>query len=96
MGEFMKYLPITLIIVLSSSLFVALVIIPVFSSMFIRHTDEDKVPDKYLVIRIIVILLVFGILFYLSGINVLGSLLFIGAFCYINELFGFCKNRDMV
>jgi len=36
MGEFMKYLPITLIVVLSSSLFVALVIIPVFASTFIK------------------------------------------------------------
>lgn len=36
MGEFMKYLPITLIIVLSSSLFVALVINPVFTAAFMK------------------------------------------------------------
>lgn len=36
MGEFMKYLPITLIITLSSSLFVALVFNPVISSSFLR------------------------------------------------------------
>ncbi len=36
-GEFMKYMPLTLIIVLSSSLFVALVIIPVFSDKFFRN-----------------------------------------------------------
>jgi multidrug efflux pump subunit AcrB len=41
-GEFMQYLPITLIIVLISSLFVALIIIPVFSSTFI--TKEEKKP----------------------------------------------------
>ena len=35
-GEFMKYLPITLIIVLGSSLFVALVITPVFASMYMK------------------------------------------------------------
>lgn len=35
-GNFMKYLPITLIIVLSSSLFVALVINPVFTSTFMK------------------------------------------------------------
>ena len=35
-GEFMKYLPITLIVVLSSSLFVALVINPVLTSVFMR------------------------------------------------------------
>ncbi len=33
-GEFMKYMPITLIIVLTSSLFVALIIVPVFSETF--------------------------------------------------------------
>ncbi|MBF0541213.1 MAG: efflux RND transporter permease subunit [Nitrospirae bacterium] len=35
-GEFMKFLPITLIISLSASLFVALVINPVFSSIFMK------------------------------------------------------------
>jgi len=41
MGEFMKYLPITLIITLSSSLFVALVINPVLSSMFVGRGAAD-------------------------------------------------------
>ncbi len=91
MGEFMKYLPITLIIVLTSSLFVALVIIPVFSSMFIKHTDEDKIPDKYLVIRIIAILLVLGTLFYLIGANILGSLMFISAFVSLMNYLFFAK-----
>ena len=39
-GEFMKYLPITLIVVLSSSLFVALVINPVLTSVFMRVGEE--------------------------------------------------------
>ena len=44
MGEFMKYLPITLIIVLSSSLFVALVINPMLISLFMKVVPkkEDK------------------------------------------------------
>lgn len=41
-GEFMGYLPRTLIIVLTSSLFVALVINPVIASQFIRKQDLDK------------------------------------------------------
>ena len=47
-GEFMKALPITLIIVLTSSLFVALVIIPVFSATFILvgGTQYDSKPNK--------------------------------------------------
>jgi multidrug efflux pump subunit AcrB len=42
MGEFMKYLPLTLIIVLSSSLFVALVINPVLTSMFMEVQETKK------------------------------------------------------
>ncbi|KAA3596067.1 MAG: AcrB/AcrD/AcrF family protein [Calditrichaeota bacterium] len=42
-GEFMSYLPITLIITLSASLFVGLVINPVLSAMFIKKQKEDKV-----------------------------------------------------
>ena len=91
MGEFMKYLPITLIIVLSSSLFVALVIIPVFSSIFIKNTKEDKLPHKKLVIRIIAILLLLGTLFYAIGVNILGSLLFIAAFVSLMNLLFFAK-----
>jgi multidrug efflux pump subunit AcrB len=41
MGEFMKYLPITLIIVLTSSLFVALVINPVLTTIFMKIKEED-------------------------------------------------------
>ncbi|MGQ1788283.1 efflux RND transporter permease subunit [Saccharicrinis sp. GN24d3] len=91
MGEFMKYLPITLIIVLSSSLFVALVIIPVFSSMFIRHSDTDKLPEKRLVYRIIGVLLATGTLFYAAGVHILGSLLFIAAFVSLMNLLFFAR-----
>ncbi len=42
MGEFMKYLPITLIIVLSSSLFVALVINPTLTSLFMKVTPKKE------------------------------------------------------
>ena len=42
-GEFMGYLPITLIVTLSSSLFMALVIIPTLCSMFMKVGDEEKV-----------------------------------------------------
>ncbi len=39
-GEFMKYLPATLIIALSSSLFVAMIIIPTLCAMYMRLEDE--------------------------------------------------------
>lgn len=41
MGDFMKYLPITVIVVLLSSLFVALVINPVFCAQFMKVRPQD-------------------------------------------------------
>jgi multidrug efflux pump len=43
-GEFMGYLPMTLIITLSSSLFVALVIIPVMAALFVRVEGTPSPP----------------------------------------------------
>ncbi|MEN8199138.1 MAG: efflux RND transporter permease subunit [Thermodesulfobacteriota bacterium] len=45
MGEFMSYLPLTLIITLSSSLFVAMVINPALASLFIRLKDGQQSKD---------------------------------------------------
>lgn len=46
-GEFMKYMPITLIIVLASSLFVALVINPVFTSAFMKVDEKAENKSEY-------------------------------------------------
>lgn len=46
MGEFMKYLPITLIIVLGSSLFVALVVNPVMTAMWMKIGVEEKTNNR--------------------------------------------------
>jgi multidrug efflux pump len=43
-GEFMGYLPLTLIITLSSSLFVALVIVPVLCAIFMKLDHEPRRP----------------------------------------------------
>lgn len=45
MGEFMKYLPITFMIALASSLFVALVVNPALASKFMK-VEEDHMPTK--------------------------------------------------
>ncbi len=42
MGEFMKYLPLTLIVTLSSSLFVAMVINPALASLFMKVKSGEK------------------------------------------------------
>lgn len=46
MGEFMSYMPLTLIITLSSSLFVALVINPAMASLFMKVKNLDKQAKK--------------------------------------------------
>jgi len=45
MGEFMGYLPITLIVTLSSSLFVAMVINPALASLFMKVKHDDSKKD---------------------------------------------------
>ena len=70
----MKYLPMTLIIVLSSSLFVALVIIPVISSTFIKAGDQNPKPNLIRTLIIIGVLVLMSVLFYIGGINTMGTL----------------------
>lgn len=74
MGEFMGYIPTTLIIVLGSSLFVALVINPVVASTFILKDNRDKVNFNK-VAKITTVLLIIAALFYISGNIFMGSLL---------------------
>ncbi len=72
MGSFMKYMPITLIIVLSSSLFVALVINPVFTSKYMKVDErlDDVVARKRKRRNVMIgagIMLLIAILGHLSG-----------------------------
>jgi multidrug efflux pump len=73
MGEFMKYLPITLIIVLGSSLFVALVINPVLTALYMKVGTE--LPNKRKSILVSVGLVVIGLLFVFGGMLTFGNLL---------------------
>lgn len=73
-GEFMKYLPITLIIVLSSSLFVALVINPVMTSMFMKIEDMNQNKPKQKSLLVSGIFLILAVIFYLVGWNSMGSI----------------------
>lgn len=86
-GEFMKYMPITLIIVLVSSLFVALIIIPVFSYSFFRakkskQTELSKEENlsrrrKKDLRRIIISVsfIIIGILLHFTNAVLIGNLL---------------------
>jgi len=69
MGSFMKYLPITLIIVLTSSLFVALVINPVLTSLYMKidKKAEDinvRKRKKINVLMAVLIMFLFALLFH--------------------------------
>lgn len=77
MGEFMKYLPITLIIVLGSSLFVALVINPVLAVAFMKL--EEKTLRKKVVLLVALIMVFFGVLFVVAGSLSIGNFLIIMA-----------------
>jgi multidrug efflux pump len=60
-GDFMGYLPLTLIITLSSSLFVALVLVPVLCAMFMRLDGAPSQPltpvARYTVMGVVALLL---------------------------------------
>ena len=86
MGEFMGYIPMTLIIVLGSSLFVALVINPVFASRFMQKDNRKEVSKPKLKKTTIYAALI-SIVFYLLGAPMLGSLALIyGLLNLLNSL----------
>jgi multidrug efflux pump len=71
-GSFMKYLPITLIIVLSSSLFVALVINPVFTAtlMKVDEKSDDPAVRRRKLRNILIglgLMVVIGVIFAIAG-----------------------------
>jgi len=75
-GEFMKYLPMTLIIVLSSSLFIALVINPMLTSLYMRVEEaEMNVRRLFITTGILVVL---GLLLLGTGWTTLGNLFILG------------------
>lgn len=83
MGEFMKYLPITLMITLGSSLFVALVINPVLIKSFMKVGTGEIRKRRVLVFASIAI--VVGVLLAIASITVLSNLLIIaGVITFLN------------
>jgi len=85
-GEFMKYLPITLIIVLGSSLFVALVINPVLAVYFMRVGEEQV--NRRRVWTVSGGLMAVGVLLLLAGVTTWGNLFVVGGgFGLLNTYF---------
>ena len=84
-GEFMQYLPITLMIVLGSSLFVALVITPVLLAILMK-VESDQKNIKGLV-KTFAAFVILGTLSILSGFNSFGNLsLIIAVLILLNGL----------
>jgi multidrug efflux pump subunit AcrB len=82
MGEFMYFLPITLIIVLSSSLFVALIINPMLTSVYMKIKEDAVNMKKMYLFSILffavgVLLIIAGLSLEMKGANVIGLLLVI-------------------
>ena len=71
-GEFMQYLPITLMIVLGSSLFVALVITPVLLAVLMKVENDNKSTKRLL--KSFALIVIAGIIMLSIGQNSLGNL----------------------
>ena len=83
-GEFMQYLPITLMIVLGSSLFVALVITPVLLAVLMRVEEKKRTIKK--VLRFSILLILLGLVFNFLSFNSFGNLCIItGLLIIINK-----------
>lgn len=93
MGEFMKYLPITLIIVLGSSLFVALVINPALTSKFMKLEEDHVNVKKWRNIGILLMLLGLAIGYLIEsfvpsvGLRSTGNLLIIASALILSYLY---------
>jgi len=86
MGEFMKYLPITLMVTLGSSLFVALVINPVLITAFMK-LDTGKPTNMKKILIYIGIALGLGILLLLMRATALGNLSIVLALIILINVF---------
>ncbi len=86
-GEFMKYLPITLIIVLASSLFVALVINPVLTSTLMKVDHPDKKIDKKKFLFYGIGFVIIGAILYIIQMNLLGGLCLVFALITLLNVF---------
>lgn len=85
MGQFMLYLPLTLIITLGSSLFVALVINPVFISSFMRVDGVRVINKKKVIIRSIIAIVAGAGVAFGAGVIMIGNLLMlIGVITMLN------------
>ncbi len=83
-GEFMYYIPATLIITLFASLIVAYIINPVFAVQFMKRDKEDiKATSHKTLVRVTGGFVIFGILMHWAGKPFLGNLSALFAIMYL-------------
>jgi len=87
MGEFMKILPQTLIIVLASSLFVALVLTPPFIAGFMKIEDINRKANVKKGLRNAAILVALSLPFYLLKIFWMGNIIVTVALLILLNIF---------
>ncbi|HPF64713.1 efflux RND transporter permease subunit [Lentimicrobium sp.] len=86
MGEFMKYLPLTLVITLTASLFSALVIIPVVAMVFYKKEDINDRPEVRRTLVVAGAMTGVAIPLYIAGFNTPANLLVLFALIGIANL----------
>lgn len=84
-GKFMYYLPVTLILTLFASLFVAYIINPVFAVSFMKHEyDEPETRlNKRRIIKTTIIAGTLALIAYISGVFALGNALALMVILYL-------------
>jgi len=88
-GQFMKIFPQTLIVVLASSLFVALILNPAFVAAFMKIEDINEKINWKKTLRNAGIFSVFAVLFYIGKIYLIGNILATIALILVLNLFAF-------
>jgi multidrug efflux pump len=76
-GKFMQYMPVTLILTLFASLFVAYIMNPVFAVTFMKH-EYDKVEPKTNLRRLLIVSAIFlglSLIFYIGGSFSMGNVM---------------------
>jgi multidrug efflux pump len=90
-GEFMYYLPITLIVTLLASLFVAYIINPVFAVQYMKPHDDEQIKNPTLTrgLKVSSIMLVaISLLLHLSGSHAMGNfMLVVIGFNFLNHFY---------
>ena len=89
-GEFMVFIPVTLIITLFASLIVAYIFNPVFAVDFMKLDDEDAPVNKRNVYRTTAIIALVSLPFYLLGVRGVANFTMFIAISFLgHELFGY-------